>query len=293
MAFEFLTELYEARMTKNSDNQQKLTYADCKERAYLILLMLQVMRYYPKHREEAAKYAYKTVIHREYRRFRIEGTDLYNLFYFITGDDAALDKLKDPEAAKQDRKRTYLSIGRLNGYLRSIGNKNSPVSRDYEILSLLERELEIRNNDYKELRRRLVTFDTDMPKERQVTVTRLLFAGRAKLSDSDFLQYFTALTIDKNLENPNLTSPEPTVSTPDQEVNTADIRNYRFLVPSNSLPFVAKFLQSARLGKTVLANFTQSYVPIILMIDDIVRAGPAHIEQLKQVHYRAKRSLKK
>jgi hypothetical protein len=293
MAFEFLAELQEARMTRNADNQRRLTYADCKERAYLTLLMLQVMRYYPSHRIAAAKYAYKTVMYREYRRFRVDGTDLYNLFYFITGDDSALDKLKDPAAAKEDRKTTFLSIGRLNGYLRSLGSSNGPSARDYEILSLLERELVIRNNDYKEIRRRLSTFDTDTPKERQTTVTRLLFAGRTKLTDGDFLHQFTALTQDKNLENFKLTNPEPILSTPDDPIPLDQLRNYRFLVPVNMIPYVGKFLQNARSGRSILANFTQSYLPIIIMIDDIVRAGPAYIEQLKQVHNRAKRDLRK
>jgi len=294
MAFEFLTELQEARMTRNADNQRRLTYADCKERAYLTLLMLQVMRYYPSHRDTAARYAYKTVMYREYRRFRVDGTDLYNLFYFITGDDVALDKLKDPQAAKDDRKKTLISVGKLNGYLRSLGANGSPTNKDYEILSLLERELEIQNNDYKEIRRRLVTFDTDTPKERQTTVTRLLFAGKVKLTDGDFLHQFTALTLDKNLENLNLTNPEPTFSAPDDVVVPYEqLRNYRYLVPTNMVPYVGKFLQSARAGRSILANFTQSYLPIIIMIDDIVRAGPAYIEQLKQVHNRAKRDLKK
>ena len=40
MAFEFLNDLTEARMTRNSNNQRMLTYTDCKERAYLIILMI-------------------------------------------------------------------------------------------------------------------------------------------------------------------------------------------------------------------------------------------------------------
>jgi hypothetical protein len=293
MAFEFLADLQEARMTRTADNQRRLTYADCRERAYLTLLMLQVMRYYPSHRDMAAKYAYKTVMYRDYTRFRIDGTDLYNLFYFITGDNIALGKLKDPGAAEIERRKTFISVGKLNGYLRNLASGDQPSANDYERLSIIERELNIINSDYKQLRRRLVTFDTDTPKERQTTITRLLFAGRAKLTDGDFLQQFTKLTLDKNLENPNLTSPEPTISTPDMTVPIEDLKNYRFLVPTNQLPFVGKFLQSARSGRSILANFTQAYLPIIIIVDDIVRAGPAYIEQLKQVHNRAKRDLKR
>ena len=293
MAFEFLTDLQEARMTRDAKNQRRLTYADCRERAYLTLLMLQVMRYYPSHIRMAAQYAFKTVMYRDYLKFRVDGTDLYNLFHFITGDSKALGKLKDPGTAELERKKILLSVGKLNGYLRNLGRSESASDSDYRILATIESDLKITNRDYKEIRRRLVTFDTDTPKERQTTITRLLFAGRSKLTDGDFLQQFTRLTLDKNLENPNLTSPEPTVSTPDQQVPIEDLRNYRFLVSTQQIPFVGKFLQSARSGRAIVANFTQAYLPIIMMIDDIVRAGPSYIEQLKQVHNRAKRDLKR
>jgi len=293
MAFEFLTDLQEARMTRNADNQRRLTYADCKERAYLTILMLQVMRYYPSHIGMASQYAFKTVMYRDYLKFRVDGTDLYNLFYFITGDSKALGKLKDPGTAEVARKKTFISVGKLNGYLRDLSRKESASSSNYAYLMKLEDELGITNRDYKEIRRRLVNFDTDTPKERQTTITRLLFAGRAKLTDGDFLQQFTKLTLDKNLENPKLTSPEPIMNTPDVQVPMEELRNYRFLVSTQQIPFVGKFLQSARSGRAIVANFTQAYLPIIMMIDDIVRAGPSYIEQLKQVHNRAKRNLKR
>jgi hypothetical protein len=289
---EFLKELQEARMTRNHNNQRMLTYSDCRERAYLIILMLQTMRYFRSYRPTAAKYAYKTVMYRDYDRLRVDGTDLYNLFYFITGDETALGKLKDPGAASIERKQTLVSIGKLNGFLRSISTSDPVSNTDNETLVRLENELRINNIHYKEIRRRLSVFDTDTRKERQTTVTRLLFAARAKLSDSDFLASFTQLTLDKNLEDFGATNPELAPSVPDN-ISIADISNYRFLVSINKLPFIAKFLESALEGKTVVANYVTSYIPILIMVDDIVRAGPAYIEQLKQVHNRAKRALKK
>lgn len=286
---EFLKELQEARMTRNSNNQRMLTYTDCRERAYLLLLMLQTMRYYKSYKPVAAQYAYKTVMYREYTRFRVDGSDLYNLFYFITGDESALGKLKNPGAAAIERKRTHLSVGKLNGYLRSLGSADRPDNSDVAVLAQIEKDLHISNTHYKEIRRRLGVFSTDTPKERQVTVTRLLFAARTKLSDSDFLAAFSRLAQDQNLENFNATNPEITPSVPDSNIPISDIANYRFLVSVNKLPFVAKFLESALAGKTVVSNYVAPYVPIIVMIDDIVKAGPAYIEQLKQLHKRAKR----
>ena len=44
MELEFLEEIYEARMTRNSMDQRQLTYTDCCERLYLSLLVLEVLR---------------------------------------------------------------------------------------------------------------------------------------------------------------------------------------------------------------------------------------------------------
>ncbi len=292
MAFEFLHDIQESRMTRSNRNQRMLSYTDCRERAFLILLMMQVMRHYRSHRDTAARYAHKTVMYRDYSRHRVDSSDLYNLFYFITGDETALGKLKNPGSAAKERKGILLSVGNLNGYLRSI-SKNTPTSSlDMDKLFQVERDLKIQVADYKTLRRRIASFGTDTQKERQLTVTRLLFAGRAKLSDSDFLQQFSKLALDKNLEDLSKTDPEYGVSTPD-DVKQSDVVNYRFLVPINRLPFIAKFIENATAGRTVAAQFVQAYAPLILMIDDIVRAGPAYIEQLKIVHKRAKKNTKR
>lgn len=73
----------------------------------------------------------------------------------------------------------------------------------------------------------------------------------------------------------------------------SETNNYRFLLSIDKLPFAKKFVTNARQSKTIISNFVEAYRPIIIMVDDIVKAGPAYIEQLKQVHNRAKRSLKK
>lgn len=292
MAFEFLHDIHESRMTRSSRNQRILTYTDCRERAFLILLMMQVMRHYRSHRDTSAKYAYKTVMYRDYGRHRVDSSDLYNLFYFITGDKAALDKLKNPGNAAKERKGIILSVGNLNGYLRDMAKNTSPSTSDIERLFQIERELKIQTSDYKTLRRRIASFGTDTQKERQLTVTRLLFAGRAKLSDSDFLQQFSKLALDKNLEDLSKTDPEYNVSTPD-DVKQSDVINYRFLVSVNKLPFIAKFIENAIAGKTTVAQFVQAYAPLVVMLDDIVRAGPAYIEQFKILHKRAKKNTKR
>ena len=99
MELEFLEELYEARMTRNSGDNAKLTYNDCCERLYLSLLVLELLRKHPKFVPAARAYA-KATKDVNYKRFQMHGTDLHNFIYFVNGDDEALAKLKDPDSAR-------------------------------------------------------------------------------------------------------------------------------------------------------------------------------------------------
>jgi len=288
----FIKDLHEARLTKDAANRPILTYTDCKEKAFLLLLMTTVMRFYRGYRPRAGAYARKTNMYREYDRFRQDGTDLYNLVYFITGNDDAINKLKDPGAAKKLRNVTHLSVSRLNQILKNTANDDSVSNNDVVNLGIIERDLQIKNNDYKQIRRYLASYTSLTQNERKTLVTRLLFAARSKLSDSDLIADFSKLAQDNNLEDFNAASPEPEINSL-ETVNLADVKNYRFILSPASLPYVSRFLQTARSGKSVVANLVQAYLPIIIMIDDIVKAGPAYVEQLKVIHNRAKRDLNK
>ena len=287
----FIKELQESRMTRDARNQRLLTYTDCKEKAYLTILCLQAMRYYRKHKTDAMKYAYKTVMFREYNRFRIDSTDLYNLYHFITGDESALKKLRNPGAAAKERRTTVISIGKLNGFLRRMASGDSVTPEDIKALALIESDLDISNPHYRGIRRRLNTFDTDTQAERKTTITRLLFAARSKLSDSDVMPMFSKFAGDNNLEDFSATDPEPKISTPDK-MGMADVQMYRLILPVNSLPFVSRFLNMISKGKTIPANIAASYYPLVMIVHDIVKAGPAYIDQLKILHNRAKKARK-
>tara|TARA_R100000030_G_scaffold95591_1_gene83141 strand:- start:3709 stop:4227 length:519 start_codon:yes stop_codon:yes gene_type:complete len=168
---------------------------------------------------------------------------------------------------------------------------DSVTAEDIKALALIESDLDISNPHYREIRRRLNTFDTDTTSERKTTITRLLFAARSKLSDSDVMPMFSKFAGDNNLEDFSATDPEPKISTPDQ-MGMADVQMYRLLLPVNSLPFVSRFLNMISKGKTIPANIAASYYPLVMMVHDIVKAGPAYIDQLKILHNRAKKARK-
>jgi len=287
---DFLSSLFEARMTRDSSDQKVLTYTDCAERLYLTLLILQLLNQYPTYRQLAYKYARDTK-HSNYDRFRMYSTDLYNFVYFVTGDDEALNKLKDPESAKAMRKKSSFPTMAFNRYLSELQRGLISPSLMQVFLNI-ENGLAIRNTDYKNIRRNLFTFNDVSNREKQNLVTRLLHAARAKLRSSDIIEHLEKLASDRNLETGRVDDREPTVSLPDISVQGRDLAMYRYLVGGRNIVAVKRFIDLALSGKSIPSSLVQAYLPAIKLINDIVKAGPSHVSVLKALQKRAQKSRK-
>ena len=287
--YSFLRDLHESRMTKDNGNAKKLTYTDCGERAYLTLLALETMRQYPDFQAYVQRYAKKTAGFELYKMYRIMGTDLYNFIYFLVGDGKAQDKLKDPDSAKRMRASTKLPTSAINRYINAIAQGKQPVQVN-NLFQAIESALKVSNSDYKAIRRNLMNFARLTKAEKRLISTRLIFAVRAKLRSSDIIEDFEKFAAVKNLEKASVIDPEPTISTPDLSTTGAELALYRYLVGDRNLALTKKFLEQAKDGKAASANMVAAYLPAIKMIDDIVKAGPGAVQQLRAVHKRAKRS---
>ena len=285
MELEFLSELYEARMTRNSGDTAKLTYNDCCERLYLTMLVLEILSKYPKYMPYARAYAKKTK-DINYKRFQMHGTDLHNFIYFVNGDDEALAKLKDPDSARMVARRTTLPLMNINRYLTTLSS--GQVSRAGETFMSIETALKISNADYKATRRYLGNFDRLSTMEKKKVATRLALATRAKLRSSDIIIYMEELLAERDLETRSVKDNEPTISVADIGVSGQELSMYRFLVGSKNLVGTKKFLELARSGNSIPSTFVKQYLPAIKVIDDIVKAGPGYVQMLRSLQKRAK-----
>lgn len=290
-SFGFIKELREARMTRNDSNLRVLTYTDCCERAYLSMLVLQLMRYYSKYEGIAAAYAKRTD-DTEFKRFKSFKTDLYNFIYFITGDEDAFKKLKDPDTALRQSQRTFFSRMYFNRFISRLKTASAAQRNDQEAFIKIESGLNISNSDYKSIRRGLFSWNKLDRKQQENIVTRLLFAARAKLRSSDLIDDLEALAAARDLENNTLPDPEPTVSVPDVTVTAKDMNLYRFLVGTDNMVMAKKFLELAKNGQSIPRQFVAAYLPAIEAIDDIVKAGPGYVQMLRQLQNRAKKNQK-
>lgn len=288
MSFEFLNEITEARLTRQESSLRTLTYTDCCERTYLILLTLEVMRHFAGSRGFVSAYARRTLYNDNFKIFRSSSTDLYNFIYFLMGDKNAIDKLKDPGAALRMREKTQFPIGVVKTYLSHLKSNTVPNQSASMFISL-ESILGISNTDYKDVRRAAVNFNRLDTKNKQDAVTRLLFALRAKLRSSDIIDDFEKLAAFKDLETGRITDPEPTISTPDIEVRGQDLALYRYLVGTENLIKTKKFVELARNGQSIPSVIANGYLPIIKMIDDIVKGGPQYVQLLRTIHKKSKK----
>lgn len=287
---DFLTELHEARMTRDSGNQRVLTYTDCCERLYLTMLVLELLRRYPQFAPVAHGYAKKTTDRDSYKHFRMYATDLYNFAHFVTGDTETIAKLKDPKSATAMRLRTTLPTMAFNRYLIGLSTGRASSNNDQQVFLNVESALHIVNTDYKSVRRNIFNLNRLSTADKKKTVTRLLYAVRAKLRSSDIIEHLEALAAVRDLESAKVRDPEPTVSIADVSVTAKDLGFYRYLLGTKNLMLAKKFIELAKDGKPIPPQMVKAYMPAIKSIDNIVKAGPAFISMLKALERRALQS---
>ena len=200
--------------------------------------------------------------------------------------DEALAKLKDPDSARMVARRTTLPLMNINRYLTTLSN--GQVSRFGETFMSIETALKISNADYKATRRYLGNFDRLSTMEKKKVATRLALATRAKLRSSDIIIYMEELLAERDLETRSVKDNEPTISVADIGVSGQELSMYRFLVGSKNLVGTKKFLELARSGNSIPSTFVKQYLPAIVLIDDIVKAGPGYVQMLRSLQKRAK-----
>jgi hypothetical protein len=248
------------------------------------------MRYYPQTRNFVKSYASRTKKN-DYKNFRLHSTDLYNLIYFVDGDEEAMNKLKDPEAAKKTRAQVFLPLVSLNRYLTQLSNDSQPIGVS-ETLTKLESNLKITNSDYKNIRRVILNIRGVSEKEKSQAATKLLLAARAKLRNSDLIDDYEKLIASKDLESNKVQDNEPKVSVPDLTPSSTKLLYYQYIVGKENIALTRLFMQMARDGKSIPPQYVKGYLPAIKMLDDIVSAGPAYISALRALHQRAKKGSK-
>jgi hypothetical protein len=286
---DFIREIHEARMTRSESNTKKLSYLDCCERAYLSLLILELLRQFPGYTDPAKKYAKNTSRYTGYDRYRINAPDLYNFLYFVLGNEEAMQKLRDSDDAWKIRQKTHAPEMAINRYLTQLASGKTPFSTAQFFIKI-EGTLRIPNS-YRSIRRTITNLDR-LSGQSQIkkAATELLYAARARLRSSDIIDDLEKLAADRNLEKGGVDDKQPVISRSDQIFDNKDLLWLAKIVGQRRLFLAIKYIELQRQGKTIPSNVARAMSPAIEMIVEIITAGPTFIQRFLEIHETAKKA---
>jgi len=100
--------------------------------------------------------------------------------------------------------------------------------------------------------------------------------------DSELKEMFDSLDLDE--------LDEDAFDRIEKRVSQREIAMYTYLVGRQNALKAKIYVEKVTAGQTVPSSIANGYVPAIELIHDIVKAGPAYINLLKNLHKRAKKA---
>ena len=275
----FLQYVSEGRVVRRQSDLQRYTFQEITERIYLSFLTLTLLRNFAQTQGFVKQYATDTLGYGSFDRVRSTSNDLHNMMAVVAGDPEITKKLANKNAAMALRQRQTVPVLAIRRYLRDFRNS-------YSFLTSLETALGITNADYKNLRRAISDYAQLDTRRKKATTTRLLQALKAKLSGTDLQRKAQEFADKQKLELDNVIDAERTV--PGAEMTPDEMTGYRVLVGASNVRRAKIAADMVKQGKAVPAPVMQAYVPVIKMVDDIVKGGYTFVKLLQTIHDRAR-----
>lgn len=275
----FLQYVSEGRVVRRQSDLQRYTFQEITERIYLSFLTLTLLRNFSQTQGFVKQYATNTLAYGSFDRVRSTSNDLHNMMAVVAGDPEITKKLANKNAAMALRQRQTVPVLAIRRYLRDFRNS-------YSFLTSLETALGITNADYKNLRRAISDYNKLDTRRKKATTTRLLQALKAKLSGTDLQRKAQEFADKQKLELDNVIDAERTV--PGADMTPDELTGYRVLVGASNVRRAKIAADMVKQGKSVPAPVMQAYVPVIKMVDDIVKGGYTFVKLLQTIHDRAR-----
>lgn len=173
----FIKDLTEAKALR-TQRGLNLSAEQIAENVYLNILALQAMRFDPNTARQASEYAKKTLQYQDFSNIRTTGTDLHN-WVAVLNNPGRYETHIGPVG------KSSMPVLQFKRYLRNVAQGKSDPNYDKQFLMSLERNLGIKNSQYRAVRRMLSDWNRLYGSERKQSATRLVQALRAKSPQSD------------------------------------------------------------------------------------------------------------
>ncbi len=281
----FLKYVVEGRIVRRPGDLQRYTFQEICEKIYLSFLGISLLKNFSQTANWVKSYSRETITYGDFDKVRYSANDLHNMLAVVDGDPAITQKLSNKNAAMALRQRISLPTLAVKRYLRMLNS-------DYEFLASLERALQIKSTDYKNLRLAIASFNTLDGRRKKVAVTRMLQAVRAKLSGTDIARKVEEFSKKQKFELDNVVDAEVEMDADKTELSGAELNAYRILVGPSNVRRAKMAVDMAKDGKGLPSNIVSAYLPIMKMVDDIISGGYTFVKLVQSIHERAKKARK-
>lgn len=281
----FLKYVVEGRIVRRPGDLQRYTFQEICEKIYLSFLGISLLKNFSQTANWVKSYSRETITYGDFDKVRYSANDLHNMLAVVDGDPAITQKLSNKNAALALRQRISLPTLAVKRYLRMLNS-------DYEFLASLERALQIKSTDYKNLRLAIASFNTLDGRRKKVAVTRMLQAVRAKLSGTDIARKVEEFSKKQKFELDNVVDAEVEMDADKTELSGAELNAYRILVGPSNVRRAKMAVDMAKDGKGLPSNIVSAYLPIMKMVDDIISGGYTFVKLVQSIHERAKKARK-
>lgn len=285
---EFIRNLEESRLTRNTSTFNKLSYSDICENVYLCFLIIELTRKYKPYNTKIMEYTKKTESYSNFNYFKIGSTDLHNFIYIIKGDERALNLLNDPIQAKKEQNDRTFPFMAVNRYLKQISSDNNPTNI-YHLFTSLERGLKIKNSEYKNIRKIITNQNKNDLTTIKYAARTLLKSATIKLRQSDIIQYIDQLLRSRDFEP---TSDNSITNKKSHVIDNDDLYYIAEIVGYSNVFMAIRFLELMDRGETIPSSVQRGFLPAIQLLLDIIKGGPSYVNTLKALQREAKRTTK-
>lgn len=187
MAFEFITELSEARLFKNPANLDNVKIGNVADNFFNAVLALQIMQY--ESPKQAQQYAQKT-LSGGLNGWKTSGTDLNNMAQILMEPKQYAGRITT------DRTFSFPEM-QFKGWLRSMANGRLDPANDRKFFLALERQLRVASPGLKSARRLVADWSRSVGSERATAIGRVARGLAYDLKGSDIAAQFTKLAARK------------------------------------------------------------------------------------------------
>ena len=179
----FLKYVSEGQVIRRHSDLQRFTFPEVTERIYLSFLALALMSQNKQTQSFAKSYAIQTMAKGTFDHVRMINNDLANMLAIVAGDTEITKKLKNKDQAQAMRQRQPVPVLALRRYLRTWDDH-------YQNLTHLERSLNIRDANLRNIRRAVANYTKLNSKMKMQTLHRLQQQLQSKLPNTDILKKF-------------------------------------------------------------------------------------------------------